>query len=72
VHTEDHPLEYIDFHGEIPKGEYGGGSMTIWDEGTYETLKWEERKIEVELRGSAGLADGTYALFHTGPTPRTG
>jgi hypothetical protein len=67
VHTEDHPLEYIDFHGEIPKGEYGGGSMTIWDEGTYETLKWEERKIEVELRGRRGLADGTYALFHTGP-----
>ena len=39
VHTEDHPLEYIDFAGEIPKGEYGGGTMAIWDRGTYEAEK---------------------------------
>ncbi|MEP6952425.1 MAG: DNA polymerase ligase N-terminal domain-containing protein, partial [Solirubrobacteraceae bacterium] len=51
VHTEDHPLEYLDFHGEIPKGEYGGGTMTIWDTGTYTELKWDARKIEVELHG---------------------
>ncbi len=37
VHTEDHPLEYLDFHGEIPKGEYGAGTMKIWDTGTFET-----------------------------------
>ena len=49
--TEDHPLEYIDFSGEIPKGQYGAGTMTIWDSGTYETLKWEPRKVEVLLRG---------------------
>src|SRR5918995_1286662 len=67
VHTEDHPLEYIDFHGEIPKGEYGAGSMTIWDRGTYEVLKWEPRKIEVVLHGERSLADGAYALFPIGP-----
>jgi bifunctional non-homologous end joining protein LigD len=65
VNTEDHPLEYLTFHGEIPKGEYGGGKMTIWDHGTYECLKWEPRKIEVALRGEEGLALGKYALFQT-------
>jgi bifunctional non-homologous end joining protein LigD len=67
VRTEDHPLEYLEFHGEIPKGEYGAGSMTIWDHGTYECLKWEPKKIEVALRGERGLAEGRYALFPTGP-----
>ena len=41
VRTEDHPLEYLEFHGEIPKGQYGAGTMTIWDRGTYEVHKWE-------------------------------
>src|SRR5947209_20151024 len=47
VHTEDHPLEYLEFEGEIPKGEYGAGTMRIWDRGTFETHKWEQRKVEV-------------------------
>src|SRR5438270_13168775 len=51
VRTEDHPLEYLEFHGEIPKGHYGAGSMTIWDRGTFETHKWEERKVEITFRG---------------------
>ena len=59
--TEDHPLEYLDFHGEIPKGQYGAGKMTIWDRGTYELLKWEPRKIEVALHGER--LDAGYALF---------
>ena len=43
VHTEDHPIEYLDFSATIPKGQYGGGGDTIWDTGTYETEKWRER-----------------------------
>ncbi|MEA2358814.1 MAG: bifunctional non-ous end joining protein LigD [Solirubrobacteraceae bacterium] len=61
VHTEDHPVEYLDFHGEIPRGEYGAGTMTIWDSGTYEELKWEPRKVEVHLHGER--VEGRYALF---------
>jgi bifunctional non-homologous end joining protein LigD len=43
--TEDHPLEYLDFSGEIPAGQYGAGTMSIWDAGTYDTLKWEPRTL---------------------------
>jgi bifunctional non-homologous end joining protein LigD len=59
--TEDHPLEYLTFHGEIPKGEYGAGTISIWDAGTYECLKWEPRKVEVALHGER--VDARYALF---------
>ena len=61
AHTEDHPIEYLDFHGEIPTGNYGAGTMTIWDHGTYEPLKWEPRKVEVLLHGERLQA--RYALF---------
>jgi bifunctional non-homologous end joining protein LigD len=61
VHTEDHPLQYVEFEGEIPKGEYGAGTMKIWDHGTYDCLKWEPRKIEVWLHGER--VDARYALF---------
>jgi bifunctional non-homologous end joining protein LigD len=61
VHTEDHPLEYIDFHGEIPKGQYGAGTMTIWDSGTYELHKWEPRKVEITFHGER--LNGRYGLF---------
>jgi len=59
--TEDHPLEYLVFEGEIPKGHYGAGQMTIWDSGTYECLKWEPRKVEIALHGKRVHA--RYALF---------
>src|SRR6476619_4686277 len=51
VRTEDHPLEYLDSHGDIPKGEYGAGTMTIWDQGTYVAEKFTDEKVEIELRG---------------------
>jgi bifunctional non-homologous end joining protein LigD len=64
VHTEDHPLSYASFEGEIPKSEYGGGTMTIWDAGTYETCTWTDDEVEVVLHGER--ARGRYVLFRTG------
>lgn len=64
VHTEDHPLMYLDFEGDIPKGEYGGGSMHVWDTGTYTCEKWEESEVMVTLAGRR--ARGRYVLFGTG------
>ena len=64
VRTEDHPLEYLEFHGEIPKGQYGAGTMTIWDRGTYEVHKWEARKVEITFHGER--LHGRYGLFPIG------
>jgi bifunctional non-homologous end joining protein LigD len=63
-HTEDHPLEYLDFDGEIPAGSYGAGTVRVWDRGTYDCLKWEPRKVEVALHGER--LDARYALFAIG------
>jgi bifunctional non-homologous end joining protein LigD len=63
VHTEDHPLEYAEFAGDIPAGEYGAGHMAIYDRGTYETEKWRDDEVMVILRGTR--VSGRYVLFHT-------
>jgi len=63
VAVEDHPLEYGGFAGEIPAGEYGAGTVSIWDSGTYETLKWSDREVMVVLHG--GRVNGRYVLFKT-------
>jgi bifunctional non-homologous end joining protein LigD len=64
VHTEDHPLEYAEFTGTIPKGEYGAGTVTIWDRGRYETEKWTDDEVKVVLHGER--ASGRFVLIHTG------
>ncbi len=60
VQTEDHPLEYADFEGTIPKGEYGAGTVSIWDHGTYEPIVWSDDKIEVVFSGER--LKGKYML----------
>jgi bifunctional non-homologous end joining protein LigD len=70
VHTEDHPLEYLDFEGEIPAGEYGAGTMRIWDRGTYEAEKWEKEKIVFSFSGER--LSGRYALFRAGAEAKDG
>jgi len=66
VQTEDHPLEYGTFEGTIPAGEYGGGTVTIWDSGTYELEKWrDDKEVIIVLHGEKHPAH-RYALIHTG------
>ncbi len=63
VHTEDHPIEYATFSGDIPAGEYGAGTMAIWDSGTYEAEKWSDTEVKFVLHGTR--ASGDFVLFQT-------
>lgn len=63
VHTEDHPLEYLTFEGDIPSGEYGAGAMTVWDAGTYEAEKFTDGEVVVHLHGQR--VEGRYSIFQT-------
>ena len=64
VHVEDHPLEYLDFHGTIPAGNYGAGNVTVWDHGTYTTEKWRADEVIVVFDGER--LHGRYVLFRAG------
>lgn len=73
VQTEDHPMEYAEFAGVIPKGEYGAGTVSIWDSGEFECEKWRDGKeVIATLTGKPGGGlHGTrrFALIHTGESP---
>jgi bifunctional non-homologous end joining protein LigD len=64
IHVEDHPLDYIDFEGEIPDGSYGAGRVAIWDRGAYDCEKFDDGKLVVVFHGER--LHGRYALFRAG------
>ena len=73
VRTEDHPLKYLDFEGVIPKGEYGGGTMIVWDRGTWtpahDAVKsLAKGHLEFELHGQR--LRGRWHLVRMKPRPR--
>jgi DNA ligase D-like protein (predicted 3'-phosphoesterase) len=63
IAVEDHPLEYADFEGVIPKGEYGAGTVEIWDSGTFQLLSRKPKMIEFELK--AKKLRGVYEMINT-------
>jgi bifunctional non-homologous end joining protein LigD len=67
VQTEDHPLEYGSFEGSIPHGEYGAGTVTIWDDGRYDLEKWRDDEIILTAEGRPGgpLGRARLALIRT-------
>ena len=60
IQVEDHALDYINFHGTIPEGQYGAGEVKIWDKGTYELKDRKNDKIEFVMKGKK--MKGAYAL----------
>jgi DNA ligase D-like protein (predicted 3'-phosphoesterase) len=60
VQTEDHPLEYASFEGTIPEGQYGAGTVKIWDRGTFDVKLWKEDMVEFTLKGDR--LHGRYVL----------
>lgn len=61
VQVEDHPIEYANFEGTIPEGEYGAGTVEIWDRGTYRMIDRKEDKLIVEINGNR--LKGVYILL---------
>ena len=61
MHVEDHPLEYASFEGEIPKGQYGAGTVELWDRGTYELVE-EKRDGGLTVRLHGERLEGVWTL----------
>jgi DNA ligase D-like protein (predicted 3'-phosphoesterase) len=61
VQVEDHPVEYANFEGEIPEGEYGAGTVEIWDKGFYVLRERTEDKLVFEIQGEK--LRGLYCLI---------
>lgn len=61
VQVEDHPVEYANFEGTIPEGEYGAGTVEIWDRGSYKLIERKEDKLIVEINGNK--LRGIYILL---------
>jgi DNA ligase D-like protein (predicted 3'-phosphoesterase) len=64
IPTEDHPMDYADFEGVIPEGQYGGGTVMIWDRGTFENLKKDDKGNPMSLKKS--LIEGTVEIYLKG------
>jgi len=60
VQVEDHPVEYADFEGTIREGEYGAGTVEIWDKGQYVLIERDEDKLVFEVKGR--MLRGVYCL----------
>lgn len=64
IETEPHPVKYLSFEGEIPKGQYGGGKMWIFDEGEYKVISQRPNKIQFTLKGR--MVQGDFLLTKIG------
>ena len=68
IEVEDHPLEYIDFEGIIPQGQYGAGTVRIWDTGTYTLEKAEPDELKFVLHGTK--LEGLFMLLRMKDQPQ--
>lgn len=61
IQVDDHALEFGEFEGTIPKGEYGAGEIRVWDSGAYDVVEWTDERIKVNLRGTN--ASGSFEIL---------
>ena len=72
VRTEDHPMQYLDFEGNIPKGEYGGGAMIVWDRGRWDSAFDPEKGLKkghLDITLDGGRLKGRWHLVRMRPRP---